>query len=84
MMEETKKSERYWHPIRNDNGEWISDKNVVILTKAEARSLQFWARLMDSKISIQHGYKGELWGYKHEVEAIKTKKQYRHERSRFI
>ena len=37
---ETNIQERNWHLVRNDNGEWISDENVVFLTKQEARSLQ--------------------------------------------
>jgi hypothetical protein len=28
-MMETKEQERPWHLVRNDNGEWISDENVV-------------------------------------------------------
>ena len=42
---ETNIQERNWHLVRNDNGEWISDENVVFLTKQEARSLQIKARL---------------------------------------
>ena len=60
---ETKEQERKWHLVRNDNGEWISDENVVFLTKEEAMSLQVKARLAGNRISIQHGYDGELWGY---------------------
>ena len=58
---ETKEQERNWHLVRNDNGEWISDKNVVFLTKQEARSLQIKARISGKTLSIQHGYDGELW-----------------------
>lgn len=68
---ETKDDERKWHLVRNDNGEWISDENVVFLTKQEARSLQIKARLSDRKLSIQHGYDGQLWCYKHELETFK-------------
>ena len=68
---ETKEEERMWHLVRNDNGEWISDENVVFLTKVEARSLQIKARLSRMKISIQHDYDGELWCYKHELETFK-------------
>lgn len=64
------KEERKWHLVRNDNGEWISDENVVFLTKQEARSLQIKARLSSRKLSIQHGYDGELWCYKHEISII--------------
>ena len=68
---ETKDEERKWHLVRNDNGEWISDENVVFLTKEEARHLQIKARLSGKIISIQHGYDGELWGYVNEVQNLK-------------
>ncbi len=64
------KEERKWHLVRNDNGEWISDENVVFLTKQKARSLQIKARLSGRRLSIQHGYEGELWCYKHEISII--------------
>ena len=67
---DTKEQDKRWHLVRNDNGEWISDEYVVFFTKEEARSLQIKARLSGKKISIQHGYDGELWGYKHEIKAI--------------
>ncbi len=63
--------ERKWHLVRNDNGEWISDENVIFLTKVEARSLQIKARLSGKKLSIQHVNDGVLWCYKHELETIK-------------
>ena len=50
---------------------FLSDENVVFLTKEEAMSLQVKARLAGNRISIQHGYDGELWGYKHEIKNIK-------------
>ena len=65
---ETKDGERKWHLVRNDNGEWISDENVVFLTKQEARHLEIMSRLSGKKLSIQHGCDGELWCYKHEFE----------------
>ena len=68
---ETKAEERKWHLVRNDNGEWISDENVVFLSKEEARHLQIKARLSGKSLNIQHGYDGELWCYKHELETIK-------------
>ena len=68
---ETKDEERKWHLVRNDNGEWISDENVIFLTKVEAMSLQIKARLSGKKISFQHGYDGDLWCYKHELESFK-------------
>ena len=64
---ETKEQERKWHLVRNDNGEWISDENIVFLTKQEARSLQIKARLSGKHLSLQHGSDGELWCYKHEL-----------------
>jgi hypothetical protein len=71
-MMETKEQERKWHLVRNDNGEWISDENVVFLTKQEARHLEIIARLSGKSLSIQHGCDGELWCYKHVLETIKT------------
>ena len=68
---ETKEQERKWHLVRNDNGEWISDENVVLLTKEEARHLEMMSRPSGKKISIQHGVDGCLWCYKHELETIK-------------
>lgn len=70
---ETKEQERNWHLVRNDNGEWISDENVVFLTKQEARSLQIKARLSGKTLSLQHGYDCELWCYKHEMDYINQK-----------
>lgn len=70
---ETNIQERNWHMVRNDNGEWISDENVVFLTKQEARSLQIKARLSGKTLSLQHGYDGELWCYKHEMDYINQK-----------
>lgn len=29
---ETKEQDNQWHLVRNDNGEWISEENVVFLT----------------------------------------------------
>jgi hypothetical protein len=65
---ETKEQERKWHLVRNDNGEWISDENVVFLTKEEVRHLEIMARLSGKKISIQHGIDGCWWCYKHKLE----------------
>mgnify|MGYP003397996371 CR=1 FL=1 len=37
----TKKAkEQKWYLIHTDNGEWISDDNVVILTKEEVEELK--------------------------------------------
>ena len=67
---ETKQDNKNWHLIRNDNGEWISDENVVFLTKQEARHLDVMSRLSGMRIAIQHGCDGELWCYKHEYNNI--------------
>jgi len=66
---ETEK-ERKWNLVRNDNGEWISDENVVFLTKQEVRHLQIMAKLSRKPLSIQHSADGELWCYKHEYSLI--------------
>ena len=67
----TKGEERQWHLVRNDNGEWISDENVVFLSNEEARHLQIMTKMAGKKLSIQHGCDGELWCYKHEKKTIK-------------
>ena len=67
---ETKEQERKWLLVRNDNGEWISDDNVMFLTKQEARHFEIMARLSGKRLSIQHGCDGELWCYKHEIKSI--------------
>lgn len=69
MMETNE--ERKWHLIRNDNGEWISDDNVVFLNKVEARHLQIMSKLAGKEVSVQHIYDGGLWCYKHEINGIK-------------
>ena len=67
---ETINEERKWHLVHNDNGEWISDENVIFLTKVEARSLQIKARLSGKKISIQQSYDGNFWCYVNEIKNL--------------
>lgn len=64
---ETNEQKRKWHLVRNDNGEWISDDNVMFLTKQEARHFEIMARLSGKRLSIQHGCDGDLWCYKHDM-----------------
>ena len=66
MMETTYK----WHLIRNNNGEWISNENAILLSKLEASVLKIRATEQHKSLSIQHGAEGELWCYRHEYEAI--------------
>lgn len=63
-------TERKWHLLRNDNGEWISDEYAVFLSKLEALVLKSDAIRQKKPLSIQHGAEGELWCYRHEYEAI--------------
>ena len=67
---ETMDYKSYWHLIRNDNGEWISDDNVIFVSKV---ILRIWpkAARMGKTLSVQHGPDGSLWCYKHELETIK-------------
>ena len=67
---ETKEDDKRWHLIRNDNGEWISDENAVILSKQEVGILKVWAAKQGKTLSVQHISDGTLWCYKHEIEAI--------------
>lgn len=68
---ETMNHKRDWHLIRNDNGEWISDDNVIFVSKVILRILQSKAARMGKTLSVQHGPDGSLWCYKHELETIK-------------
>ena len=59
-----------FHLVRNNNGEWISDDNVVFLSRIEAGILQVRAAQNGKNLSIQHGFGNRLWCYKHEYEEI--------------
>ena len=63
-------TERKWHLIRNDNGEWISDDNAVDVSKEEAQRLKVMAMMARKSFSVQHGVEGCLWCYKHELDDI--------------
>lgn len=62
--------ERKWHLIRNDNGEWISDDNVVEVSRGEALILTGISMRTKKGLSFQHGMEGSLWCYKHEIDEI--------------
>jgi len=68
---EMKEQERHWHLVRNNNGEWISDENVEFLTPLEVGILQVKAAQQGIQLDIQHGVDGQLWCYKHQLDAIK-------------
>ena len=70
-MMEMKEQDRHWHLVRNDNGEWISDENVEFLTPLEVGILQVKASQQGIQLNIQHGADGQLWCYKHQLDAIK-------------
>lgn len=72
---ETKENKRRWHLIRNNNGEWISDDNAVILSTLEVGVLKVWAAKQGKALSVQHGPEGILWCYKHEIDAIDCQNQ---------
>ena len=67
---ETMDYKRDWHLIRNDNGEWISDDNVIFVSKVILRILQSKAARMGKTLSVQHGPDGSLWCFKHELETL--------------
>ena len=62
--------ERKWHLIRNDNGEWISDDNVVEVSRGEALILTGISIRTKKRLLFQHGMEGSLWCYKHEMDEI--------------
>ena len=68
---ETMDYKRDWHLIRNDNGEWISDDNVIFVSKVILRIWLSKAASMGKTLSVQHGPDGSLWCYKHELEKLK-------------
>ena len=72
---DTKENNRKWHLIRNNNGEWISDDNAVILSTLEVGVLKVWAAKQGKALSVQHGPDGILWCYKHEIDAIDCQNQ---------
>ena len=65
---EKEQNDRSWHLIRNDNGEWISDENVVMLNKETVRSLQTKALMLGKDLRVQHGCEGSIWCYKYDLE----------------
>ena len=67
----TKEHNKQWHLIRNDNGEWISGDYAEFLTPLEVGILQVKAAQQGIQLDVQHGADGQLWCYKHQLEAIK-------------
>lgn len=59
-----------FHLVRNNNGEWISDDNVVFLSRIEAGILQVRAAQNGKNLSIQHGSNNSLWCYRKEYDEV--------------
>ena len=68
---ETKEHNKQWHLVRNNNGEWISEDYAEFLTPLEVGILQVKAAQQGIQLDIQHGADGQLWCYKHQLDAIK-------------
>jgi hypothetical protein len=68
---ETKEHNKQWHLVRNNNGEWISEEYAEFLTPLEVGILQVKAAQQGIQLDVQHGADGQLWCYKHQLEAIK-------------
>ena len=68
---ETKEHNKQWHLVRNNNGEWISEDYAEFLTPLEVGILQVKASQQCIQLDIQHGADGQLWCYKHQLDAIK-------------
>lgn len=68
---ETKEHNKQWHLVRNNNGEWISEDYAEFLTPLEVGILQVKASQQGIQLDIQHGADGQLWCYKHQLDAIK-------------
>lgn len=69
-MMEKKETNKEWHLVRNNNGEWISEEYAEFLSPLEATVLKVRAGQQGKELNIQHGADGSLWCYKHEYEAI--------------
>lgn len=77
-MMEKKQVDNSWHLVRNDNGECISEENVVFISHIEAGILQVRAAKNGKQLSVQYGPDGSLWCYKHgyeEIEALEPERQ---------
>ena len=68
---ETKEHNKQWHLVRNNNGEWIIDDYAEFLTPLEVGILQVKAAQQGIQLDVQHGANGQLWCYKHQLDAIK-------------
>lgn len=68
---ETKEHNKQWHLVRNNNGEWISEDYAEFLTPLEVGILQVKAAQQGIQLDVQHGADGQLWCYKHQLDAIK-------------
>lgn len=67
---ETKEEDKKWYMYRNNNGEWISEDHVVIVSRIEVGVLKTQAAKQCKPLSVQRGPDDLLWCYKHEIEAI--------------
>lgn len=56
--------------IRNNNGEWIDEDNVVYLSHIEAIFYKMLAGKNGKSLSLQHGPSNSIWCYKHEYEEV--------------
>ena len=70
-MMEKKETNKEWHLVRNNNGEWISEEYAEFLTPLEVGILQVKAAQQGIQLDVQHGADGQLWCYKHQLDAIK-------------
>ena len=70
-MMDTKEHNKQWHLVRNNNGEWISEEYAEFLTPLEVGILQVKAAQQGIQLDVQHGADGQLWCYKHQLDAIK-------------
>ena len=68
---ETNEHNKQWYLVRNNNGEWISEEYAEFLTPLEVGILQVKAAQQGIQLDVQHGADGQLWCYKHQLDAIK-------------
>ena len=69
-MTNSKQHSDDFHLVRNNNGEWISEDNVVFLSHLEAGILKVRAAQKGKNLSIQHGSNNSLWCYRQEYDEV--------------
>lgn len=69
-MKQEENKERDWSLVRNNNGEWISDRKAVFLSESELTMKKIAAEKCHLPLTVNVGSDGTRWCYKYELDAI--------------